>query len=149
MSKSGGLLEDPSLVGTREVIPDEQDPNPSVTTYNESFGTSFRGEMLSVSREVIGADSGSTKFSLLWKSPKLVGETRGDAPKKKLRLTTKTIVTAEKQSSSLLQRSLTISNPSIPRRHLMQKVCLFLSSLFSVDLLTFLTDLVAGSFWFS
>jgi hypothetical protein len=37
---------------------------------------------------------------MLWNSPKLVGETGGDAPKKKLRLTAKTTITVEKQSSS-------------------------------------------------
>jgi hypothetical protein len=110
---SGGLLQDPSLIGTREDIPDEQEPTPSIAAYNESFGTSFRGELLSVSGQVAGANGGSPKFSVLWKSPKLVGETWGDAPKKKLRWTTKTTITTEKQSSSSLRKSLTISDPAI------------------------------------
>jgi hypothetical protein len=113
VSKSGGLLEDPSLLGTREEIPDDQDPTSSVIAYNESFGTSFRGELLSVSGEVVGVEGGSPKFSLLWKSPKLMGETRGDALKKKLCLTSKTTSAVQKQSSSSLQKPLTISNPAI------------------------------------
>jgi hypothetical protein len=48
VSQSGILLEDPSLTGTRKAVPDKQEPTPSITTYNESFGTSFRGELLSV-----------------------------------------------------------------------------------------------------
>jgi hypothetical protein len=72
--KSGDLVENPSLIENHEEIPEDQDAAPSVTTYDESFGTSFRGELLSVSGEVVGADDGVPKFSLLWKSPKLMGE---------------------------------------------------------------------------
>jgi hypothetical protein len=75
ISQSGILLEDPSLIETREAIPDEQEPTPSVTAYYESFGTSFRGELLSVGGQVASEDGGSPMFSLLWKSPKLMGET--------------------------------------------------------------------------
>jgi hypothetical protein len=75
VSQSGIFLKDPSLIGTREAIPDEQEPTPSVTSYYESFGTSFRGELLSVGGQVASEDGGSPMFSLLWKSPKLMGET--------------------------------------------------------------------------
>jgi hypothetical protein len=56
--------------------------------------------LLSIGGQVANVDDGSPKFFVLWKSPKLVGETGGDAPKKKLRLTAKTTITVEKQSSS-------------------------------------------------
>jgi hypothetical protein len=62
---------------------------------------------------VAGADGGSSQFSVLWKSPKLVGATGGDASKKKLHLTAKTTSAAEKQSSSSLEKPLTISDPAV------------------------------------
>jgi hypothetical protein len=62
--KSSGLVENLSLIENREEIPEDKDP-PSVTAYNESFGTSFRGELFSVSGEVVDADDGVPKFSLL------------------------------------------------------------------------------------
>jgi hypothetical protein len=80
----------------------DQDLAPSVTAYNESFGTSFRGELLSVSSKVVDTNDGVTKFSFLWTSPKFVGETGGDALKKKLQLTGKTTSAAEKHTSSSL-----------------------------------------------
>jgi hypothetical protein len=61
--KSGDSVEDPSLVENHEEIPDDQDPAPLVTTYNESFGTSFRGKLLSVSGDVVDTDDGVPKFS--------------------------------------------------------------------------------------
>jgi hypothetical protein len=46
--------------------------------------------LLSVNGEVVDTDDGvPNKFSLLWTSPKFVGETGGDDPKKKLQLTAK------------------------------------------------------------
>jgi hypothetical protein len=145
VSKSGDLVEDPSLIGNHEEILDDQDPTPSVTAYNKSFGTSFRGELLSVSG---GADHGIPKFSLLWKSPKLMGETGGDAPKKKLRLSGKTISVAEKQTSSSLQKPLMISDFAVQvslGTLNKKKVSMLLSSSCSVDLLDVLTCFVAGS----
>jgi hypothetical protein len=68
--KDDDPVENPLLIEHREEIPEDQDPSPSITTYNESFGTSFRGELLSVGGEVISADGDALEFSLLWKSPK-------------------------------------------------------------------------------
>jgi hypothetical protein len=104
--KSCDIVENPSLIENREEIPDDQDPSPSVTAYNKSFGTSFRGELLSVRGEVVDTDDGVPKFSLLWTSPEFVGETRGDAPKKRLWLTGRTTYVAEKHTSSSLSRNL-------------------------------------------
>jgi hypothetical protein len=69
--------------------------------------------------EWVDTDDGVPKFSLLWTSPEFVDE---DAPKKKLRLTGKTPSTAEKHTSSSLQKSLTIFDPAeqIPLRRLNQ-----------------------------
>jgi hypothetical protein len=82
VSRSGGMIQNPSLTETREDIPEEEDPTPSVAAYNETFGTSFRGELLSVGGQVAGANGGSPQFSVLWKSPKFVGATGGHIPKK-------------------------------------------------------------------
>jgi hypothetical protein len=97
------------LIGTHKDIPEEQVPTPAVAAYNESFDTSFRGELLSAGGQVVGTDGGSPKFSVLWRSPKFVSEIGGDASKKILRLTDKTIVASEQHTSSL-EKSLRISD---------------------------------------
>jgi hypothetical protein len=66
--------------------------------------------LLSVSDETTVADGGAPKLSLLWKSPKFMDGTGGDVPTKKLRLSSKVICGADKQSFSSLQRSVTISD---------------------------------------
>jgi hypothetical protein len=110
VQRSDDPVETLPLVETREELPEGQDPSPSVDAYNESFGTSFTGELLSVSDETTVADGGAPKLSLLWKSPKFMDETGGDVPTKKLRLSSKVICGADKQSFSSLQRSVTISD---------------------------------------
>jgi hypothetical protein len=57
---------------------------------------------------MIVTDGGAPKLSLLWKSSKLMDETRGDAQTKKLQLSGKAVCGVEKQSSSSLQKSVTI-----------------------------------------
>jgi hypothetical protein len=61
---------------------------------------------------VADEDGGSPKFSLLWKSPKLMSETGEEVPKKKLHLAGGTTSVAEEQTSSSLQKALTISDPA-------------------------------------
>jgi hypothetical protein len=96
---SGDPIEDLPLVETREELPEGQDPSPSVVGFNETFGTSFRGELLSVNGEMAVVDGGGPKLSLLWKSLKFVDETKEGVPKKKSRLTGETPSTAEKHFS--------------------------------------------------
>jgi hypothetical protein len=107
VKKDSDLIGNPLSIVNHEEVPEDQDPTLSIEAYNESFGTSFRGELLSVSGEVIGTDGGVHKFSLRWTSSKLMGEAGGDASKKKLRLSGKAVSGAEKQTSSL-QKSMTI-----------------------------------------
>jgi hypothetical protein len=45
-------VQDVPLVEIREDLPEGQDPSPSVAAFNKSFGTSHRGELLSVGCEV-------------------------------------------------------------------------------------------------
>jgi hypothetical protein len=103
-----------------------ENPSPSVTAYNESFGTSFRGELLSVRGEVVDSDDDAPRFSLLW-IPEFVDETGEEVLKKKPQLTGETPSAVEKLSSAIekhisssLQKSLTISEPAneIPLRRL-------------------------------
>jgi hypothetical protein len=68
-------LQDIPLIETREDVPEGQDPSPSVVAFNKSFGTSYRGELLSVGYEVAGVGGGASEILTLWKSPTLINET--------------------------------------------------------------------------
>jgi hypothetical protein len=48
------------LIETRADVPDGQDPSPSIAAFNKSFGTSYRGELLSVGYEVPGVGGGAS-----------------------------------------------------------------------------------------
>jgi hypothetical protein len=64
------------LLETREDLPEGQDPSSSVAAFNKSFGTSYRGELLSVGCEVARNKGGAPKILTLWKSSTLIDETR-------------------------------------------------------------------------
>jgi uncharacterized protein YktA (UPF0223 family) len=102
-------IENLFVVETREELPEGQDPSPSVAAFNESFGTSYRGELLSVSREMGDAGGGASKLLLLWNSFKFVDETGGEAPMKTLQFPNKTVRDLEKQPSSSLKKTSAIS----------------------------------------
>jgi hypothetical protein len=57
------------LVEVRESVPEGQDPSPSVAAFNKSFGTSHRGELLSVGCEVTKNRDGTPRILTLWESP--------------------------------------------------------------------------------
>jgi hypothetical protein len=63
------------LIETREDLPEGQDPSPSVAAFNKSFGTSHRGELLSVGCEVARNRGGAPRILTLWKSSALIDET--------------------------------------------------------------------------
>jgi hypothetical protein len=67
-------VQNAPLVETREDLPEGQDPSPSIVAFNESFGTSYRGELLSVGCERVDARDGTSKLLTLWDSSKLVDE---------------------------------------------------------------------------
>jgi hypothetical protein len=71
--------EDPAtnvpLIEVRESLPGGQDPSPSIAAFNKSFGTSHRGEQLSVGREVTKNIDGTPRILMLWESPALIDET--------------------------------------------------------------------------
>jgi hypothetical protein len=63
------------FVETRENLPEDQDPLPSMIAFNKSFGTSYRGELLSVGYEKSDARDGLSKLLTLWNSSEIMGET--------------------------------------------------------------------------
>jgi hypothetical protein len=65
--KGEDLVKDVPLVETREDLPEDQDPSPSVVAFNKSFGTSYHGELLSVGYEVADVGGGASKILTLWK----------------------------------------------------------------------------------
>jgi hypothetical protein len=67
-------VQDVVLFETREDLPEGQDPSPSVAAFNKSFGTSYRGELLSVGCEVARNKGGAPKILTLWKSSALIDE---------------------------------------------------------------------------
>jgi hypothetical protein len=83
---SSQFVKDPAvnvpLVEVRESLPEGQDPSPSIAAFNKSFGTSHRGELLSVGREVTKNRDGTPRILTLWKSPALIDETLHASPGK-------------------------------------------------------------------
>jgi hypothetical protein len=73
------LVERAPLLKVREVVPEDQAPSPSLAAFNKSFGTSHRGELLSVGFKITSVGSKTSKILTLWKSPVLVDETRGES----------------------------------------------------------------------
>jgi hypothetical protein len=69
------LVQGAPLLEIREIVPEGQAPSPSLATFNKSFGTSHRGELLSVGFEAASIGNGASKILTLWKSPTLVDET--------------------------------------------------------------------------
>jgi hypothetical protein len=68
-------IQDVALLETREDLPEGQDPCPSVAAFNKSFGTSHRGELLSVGCELARNKGGAPRVLTLWKSSALIDET--------------------------------------------------------------------------
>jgi hypothetical protein len=100
-------IENLPLIVTREDLPEGQNPSPSIVAFNKSFGTSYRGELLSVGREMAAAGDGASKLLLLWNSFEFMDEIGEGAPKQAPQLLSKTIRDLEKQPSSLKKTSVT------------------------------------------
>jgi hypothetical protein len=69
------------LLEIREKLPEGQAPSPSQAAFNKSFGTSHRGDLLSVGCRVAGVGGGGSEILTLWKSPTHVDETGGVSEK--------------------------------------------------------------------
>jgi hypothetical protein len=61
-------VQNAPLVETREDLPKGQETSPSIVAFNESFGTSYRGELLSVGCERADARDDTSKLLTLWDS---------------------------------------------------------------------------------
>jgi hypothetical protein len=83
-------LQNIPLIETRADVPDDQDPSPSIAAFNKSFGTSYRGELLSVGYEVAGVGGSASEILTLWKSPILINETGEGASEQTLHMFGKT-----------------------------------------------------------
>jgi hypothetical protein len=77
-------VQDVPLLQTREDLLEGQGPSPSVAAFNKSFGTSYRGELLSFGYEAAGIGDGASKILTLWKSPTLINETGEEASEQTL-----------------------------------------------------------------
>jgi hypothetical protein len=77
-------VPDAPLVEVRVALPEGRDPSPSVAAFNKSFGTLYRGELLSVGCEVSRNKGGAPKILTLWKSSALIDETGGEGSEQSL-----------------------------------------------------------------
>jgi hypothetical protein len=68
-------VQNAPLVETHEDLPEGKDPSPLIVAFNESFGKSYWGELLSVGCERADARDGTSKLLTLWDSSKIMDET--------------------------------------------------------------------------
>jgi hypothetical protein len=125
-------IQDVPLIQTCEDVPEGQDPSHSVAAFNESFGTSHRGELISVDYEVAGIGDGASRVLTLRKSPTLITETREGALEQtlhSLRQTPHDLVkqpcTSSKKSSTSLNRTSASSGKKVTIKNLSKKGSLF------------------------
>jgi hypothetical protein len=69
-------VQDVPLIETREVLLKGQDPSPSIVAFNKSFGTSYRGELLSVGCKMTAVRDGAYKLLTLWNSSEFMKQER-------------------------------------------------------------------------
>jgi hypothetical protein len=64
--RGGSPVQNAPFVETHEDLPEDQDPSPLMIAFNKSFGTFYRGELLSVGYEKADTRDGTSKFLTLW-----------------------------------------------------------------------------------
>jgi uncharacterized protein YktA (UPF0223 family) len=107
-------VQDVPLIKTCEDLPEDQDPSPSVAAFNKSFGTSYRGELLSVGYEVAGIGGGASKILTLWKSLTLINETGEGASAQTLHSLGQTARDSRKEPcTSSKKTSVCLDKPSV------------------------------------
>jgi hypothetical protein len=79
VQRGGNPPEHAPLVEVREVVLEDQTPSASLAAFNKSFGTSYRGKLLSVGFETTGVGSKTSKTLTLWKSSVTVDELGGES----------------------------------------------------------------------
>jgi hypothetical protein len=90
-------------------VPEGQAPSPSLAEFNKSFGTSHRGELLSVGFEAASIGGGASKILTLWKSPTLVDEIGEGVSKQTSRLPGEAVWDFGKKPCSSSKRTSTSS----------------------------------------
>jgi hypothetical protein len=79
VQRGGNPPEYAPLVEVREVVPEDETPSPSLAAFNKSFGTSYRGKLLSDGFETTGVGSKTSEILTLWKSSVTVDESGGES----------------------------------------------------------------------
>jgi hypothetical protein len=102
-------IQDASLLEIREDLPEGQAPSPSLAASNKSFGTSYRGELLSVGCRAASIRDGTSKILTLWKSHTLVDETGEGASEQTTHLPGETARDSGKKPCTSLKRTLVSS----------------------------------------
>jgi hypothetical protein len=102
-------IQDAPLFEIREDLPEGQAPSPSLAAFNKSFGTSYRGELLSVGCKAASIGHGTSKILSLWKSPTLVDETGEGASEQTSHLPGETAQDSGKKPCTSLKRTLVSS----------------------------------------
>jgi hypothetical protein len=98
-------VPDAPLVEVREALPEGRDPSPSVAAFNKNFGTSHRGELLSVGCEVARNKGGTPRILTLWKSSALIDETREEGSEQSLHLLGGAVGDSRKEPRSSLRKT--------------------------------------------
>jgi hypothetical protein len=98
-------VQDVPLVETRQDLPEGQDPSPSIVAFNKSFGTSYRGELLSVGCEMVVAGDGASKLLTLWNSSKFMDEIEEGTSEQAPQPLSKTARDSGKQPSTSLKKT--------------------------------------------
>jgi hypothetical protein len=102
-------VQDAALFEIREDLPESQAPSPSLAAFNKVFGTSYRGELLSVGCKAARIGDGTSKILTLWKSPTLVDETGEGASEQTSRLPGKTARDSRKRPCTSSKKALVSS----------------------------------------
>jgi hypothetical protein len=123
------------LLKIREDLPEGQAPSPSLAAFNKRFGTSYRGELLSVGCKVASIRDGTSKILTLWKSPTLVDETGEGASEQTSLLLGETVRDSGKKPCSSSKRTSTSSEQMLVAKD--KKGSPLFTTLFGLDFLTF------------
>jgi hypothetical protein len=97
-------IQDVALLLTRGDLPEGQDPS-SVAAFNKSFGTSHRGELLSVGCEMARNRGGEPRVLTLWKSSALIDETEERGSEQSLHSVREVGRDSEKEPRSSLKKT--------------------------------------------
>jgi hypothetical protein len=139
-------VQDVFLIETCEDLPEGQDPSHSIAAFNKSFGTSHRGELLSVGCEVADIGDGKSKILTLWKSPTLIHETGEGTSEQILQSLEQTVCDFGKEPCSSSKKtpgktSVSLDKGSVKKvivKDLSKKGSLLLLVLFPLNLTIFL-----------